>query len=566
MTVTAVKSQPKGSLAPVKAAGARAAKPPPPPAAPSPRRGQVPLTPMRVQAAKSMSRLADRLHKDSPDLPAHQHVRDAARMLRAGHEEAAQRHLRAAMFSLTPQSLHRNGLFTDDAHTGAREAMHGVHRHLLLVKDISDVAEKNQQALRRDPGDGGAPSPVPPSPSRPGPDAGYGPGALAQKPAVRQPPGNRALNAPVRADGGGSDPSVADPGGAQPKGPRLSYGWDELAAVIALTGDGHGHHVAGSPMVYSHGWHPLSGSAAGEDGIRRPGKGTVPKQAAAAPAKPPLVTSGHPPGPGNPKGTLSGSHPADRLTVASSPGATAKAMPGDDLRAADRELARRAALLGKPGQLSTAHKAVRAELARRDATGHPAAGAAPKGKAPAANALRGDAAYGHVAEPSGKKERDAADYYSVGSGRLNPALRNGTALTDKTDKAQVRNLESAFAKAPPTTRHIVAYRGTTGALFGKGDATGTRFTDKGFTSVSTDQRQAGMFGSEADPALMEIHVPAGSKVVKPGSAGHYSEGDDAEKELVLNHGGHYEITGDQMVNDPDLGMIRKLTATYRGQA
>lgn len=244
------------------------------------------------------------------------------------------------------------------------------------------------------------------------------------------------------------------------------------AQAFDLTGDGHGHHVPGTPDVYSHGWKPLEGGSVAADGILRPDKGAALKKASGSPAK------------------------------------------------------------------------------------APAAG----------KALHGDAAYDHVAEPAGKKERDAADYYSVASGRLNPALRNGTALTDKTDKAQVRNLESAFAKAPPTTRHIVAYRGTTGALFGKGDATGTHFVDNGFTSVSTDQRQAGMFGSESDPALMEIHIPAGSKVVKPGAAGHYSEGDDAEKELVLNHGGHYEITSDQMVNDPELGQIRKLTATYRGAA
>lgn len=240
--------------------------------------------------------------------------------------------------------------------------------------------------------------------------------------------------------------------------------------LLDLTGDGHGHHIPGTPDVYTHGFHPIDGTALDEKGVRRPGEGA---------------------------------------SGANEP---------------------------------------------------------PRSAAPKESPLHGDAAYEHVAEPTGKKERDAADYYSVASGRLNPALRNGTALTDKTDKAQVRNLESAFAKVPPTTRHIVAYRGTTGALFGKGDATGAHFVDKGFTSVSADHRQAGMFGSESDPALMEIHIPAGSKVVKPGAAGHYSEGDDAEKELVLNHGGHYEITGDQMVNDPELGQIRKLTATYRGPA
>lgn len=210
------------------------------------------------------------------------------------------------------------------------------------------------------------------------------------------------------------------------------------------------------------------------------------------------------------------------------------------------------ALTREPPAVKAADKAVKA-------------GAAPKatsaGKPSAVSRLRGDAAYGHVAEPAGAKERDAASYYSVASGRLNPSLRNGGKLTDKTDKAQLRNLESAFAKAPPTTRNVVAYRGTTGSLFGEGDATGTEFTDKGFTSVSTDPKQAAMFGPEKGSAIMEIHIPPGSKVVKPGSTGQYSSGPDAEKELVLNHGGRYEITSDQMV-----GGVRKLTATYRGPA
>jgi hypothetical protein len=195
-----------------------------------------PLTPMRVQTAKSMSRLADHLQKDSPDLPAHQHLRDAARTLRAGNEEASQRHLRAAMFSLTPQSLMRNGQHTDDAHLAARQAMHGLHRHLLLVKDISDVAARNQAAIRRDSYDDDSSSPPPlTSPVRAGPNAGYGPGALAQKPAVRQPPGNQALNAPARAGTGKPDPNVADPVGPQPRGSKqFAYGWDDLSAVVEL--------------------------------------------------------------------------------------------------------------------------------------------------------------------------------------------------------------------------------------------------------------------------------------------------------------------------------------------
>lgn len=71
-------------------------------------------------------------------------------------------------------------------------------------------------------------------------------------------------------------------------------------------------------------------------------------------------------------GIATGPHPADRLTVASNPKATAKAMSTDELQAADAELGRRAALLGKPGQVSTLHKAVRGELASRLSKGKPA--------------------------------------------------------------------------------------------------------------------------------------------------------------------------------------------------
>jgi hypothetical protein len=224
VTATAVK--PKAGT------GKAAAKAPPP--AP-PRRSKVtPLTPMRTQAAKSMTKLADSMKESHPEMLSHQHVRDAARMLRSGNEEAAQRHLRAAMFSLTPQSLMRNGLHTDEAHTGARDAMHSVHRHLLLVKDISDVAAKNQEALRRDSyGDDATSNPPPP---RTDPNAGYGPGALAQKPTARQPPGDQAMNAPGKSDGGGSDPAAADPNGPQKPGSKqFSYGWDDVVRAIDLS-------------------------------------------------------------------------------------------------------------------------------------------------------------------------------------------------------------------------------------------------------------------------------------------------------------------------------------------
>lgn len=236
--MTAAAVRPKAGAVPVKTAGkqAPAPVPPRPPAAPSRRRGFTPLTPMRRDAAKSMRKLAGSLEQSHPEMTVHQHVRDAAKTLEAGNEEAAQRHLRAAMYSLSPQSIYRHGITTDDGHIQARQALHGVHRHLLLVKDITDVAAKNQAAIRRDSyGDYESGPSQPPSPVRADPNAGYGPGALAQKPTARQPGGDRALNAPARTNSGGSDPAVADPVGPQPRGSKqFARTWDEVCAVLDL--------------------------------------------------------------------------------------------------------------------------------------------------------------------------------------------------------------------------------------------------------------------------------------------------------------------------------------------
>jgi hypothetical protein len=227
---------------------------------------------MRKEAAGLMRKLAAHVQETHPDMNVHDHLRDAARQVEAGDEEGAQRHLRAAFFSLTPQSLHRSGLFTDDAHTGARQAMHAVHRHILLVKNIADADAKNQEAIRRDSGDGAT---VPPP--RPDPSAGYGPGANAQKPAVRQPPGDHALNAPAKADGGGSDPSVADPAGPQAKAGKQFATRSEAGAVLDLVGTGG----------WTHGWKPGGPTAADHD------KAAKLHTAAAAKAKDPAAKAAH---------------------------------------------------------------------------------------------------------------------------------------------------------------------------------------------------------------------------------------------------------------------------------
>lgn len=63
---------------------------------------------------------------------------------------------------------------------------------------------------------------------------------------------------------------------------ELAADWDDHAAVVDLVGDGHGHHVPGTPYVYRHCWIPLGGTELGDDGIRRPGKGAAGKAESAA--------------------------------------------------------------------------------------------------------------------------------------------------------------------------------------------------------------------------------------------------------------------------------------------
>lgn len=332
MTVTAVKAQAKPTPDPVKAAGAQLAKPKSPAAPPRPK--AVPLTPMRQQAAKSMRKLANQVQQSHPDMITHEHLRDAAKQVEAGNEDGAQGHLRAAMFSLTPQSLMRNGLHTDDAHQAGRQAMHSVHRRLLLVKDITAAASKNQAAIQRASyGDQAAPP-------HPDPDNGYGPGALAQKPTARQPPGDQALNAPARSSSGGSDPAVADPGGPQRKGSKQFTTWDEVTgAAIDLVG----------PGGWQHQWKPGGPTAGDHD------KAAALHTAAAGKAKDPAVKAKHQRRARVHAGIARKLRSLTPAASAATPAATGLAYGQDDL-ASMVELSARTAMLeatpapiGKPG-------------------------------------------------------------------------------------------------------------------------------------------------------------------------------------------------------------------------
>ena len=63
--------------------------------------------------------------------------------------------------------------------------------------------------------------------------------------------------------------------------------------------------------------------------------------------------------------SASSSQVADKLAMSSEPQKLARTFSNDDLDAADKELTRRAAVLGQPGKVARHHMAVKAEIARR---------------------------------------------------------------------------------------------------------------------------------------------------------------------------------------------------------
>lgn len=99
----------------------------------------------RGDIARRMRSQAGEAERDHPGMQVHGHLRDAARQLERGNTEGAERHLRAAVQSLTPLQLVRHGHMTDDEHQGGKEHMAQLTRHLLQVKDVADTEQRNEQ-------------------------------------------------------------------------------------------------------------------------------------------------------------------------------------------------------------------------------------------------------------------------------------------------------------------------------------------------------------------------------------------------------------------------------------
>jgi hypothetical protein len=100
----------------------------------------------KAKAARQMRATAALLDDHHPEMMAGDHLRDAARLISAGRADGAKRHLDAAMFMLTPQSLIRHGILDDDGHADAKHHMHQINRHRLAVEDIEDIHAGNDRA------------------------------------------------------------------------------------------------------------------------------------------------------------------------------------------------------------------------------------------------------------------------------------------------------------------------------------------------------------------------------------------------------------------------------------
>lgn len=106
-------------------------------------------TPMKGETARRIRSTAATLEDRHPELIAHQHLRDAAKVLEHGSLQGAKRHLDAAMELLTPRNLIRHGITDDDGHADAKALMHETHRHRLAIQDIEDIHARSVIAARR---------------------------------------------------------------------------------------------------------------------------------------------------------------------------------------------------------------------------------------------------------------------------------------------------------------------------------------------------------------------------------------------------------------------------------
>jgi len=126
---------------------------------------------------------------------------------------------------------------------------------------------------------------------------------------------------------------------------------------------------------------------------------------------------------------------------------------------------------------------------------------------------------------STKQKAGMAFYQSPGYELMNGQLRGHNVKASPKDlanaKEATKHLKSAINSAPPLTKPTDVYRGFSEAQFGK-LKNGMVLQDKGFTSTSLTELQAGSFSGKGKQVLAKITLPVGTKAAG-GSA----------KELVL---------------------------------
>jgi translation elongation factor P/translation initiation factor 5A len=147
-----------------------------------------------------------------------------------------------------------------------------------------------------------------------------------------------------------------------------------------------------------------------------------------------------------------------------------------------------------------------------------------------------------VKPPDAASRSAISSYCGSGYNTVNPSLRKG--LLDSNTATTVSAMDRAFISVAPLSSQIVVHRGFSNdqSILGSvGSHVGGVFIDNGFISTSTNESTSKGFGGSG--VLCDIIVPAGVRVVKPGTI----SGHSSEKEIILNRGTKFKIVSDKMV-------------------
>lgn len=141
---------------------------------------------------------------------------------------------------------------------------------------------------------------------------------------------------------------------------------------------------------------------------------------------------------------------------------------------------------------------------------------------------------------------------------LNSRLRNDKPPA-KADKKDFEQMQKAFASAA-TSDPINVFRGVNGAQFANLKP-GESFTDKAYTSTSTNKDTANVFSGYGDSqAILNIEVPKGSRAISAESFSAFKGNNGkGEGEIILDRNGKYEVT---KVDPPTKGKPRVIHVKY----